>query len=606
MPVTKPVSLVIAVAALCGCAVAPTETAAQADRIDVDSYRLLGDLALARQQDEEATEHYLRAAMAADDPALAESAARLAYRLGLDSLGHRAVARWRELDPDNALCDYFSGIFQMRSGRADAAVEDFAALLDTLPSRELGGGFVLVLEALNNEPTVGIAAEIMRELTSRYPATREGHYGMAQLALRAGAFGLALEESEAAIELDPDWPEARLLHARTLLLAGRSDEALEVASELADSYDNTEVKLQFAELLLSAGETRRAEALLNELLDANPGMPEAIRALAFMSLADGELGVAREQFEMLRTDPSYRDEAFFYLGRIAELESDFLQATRSYSRVTNGIRAVDAQIATAAILYDEMDDPESALRHLREFGIANPRFAPEMLVARARLMLEMERPQEAIALIDAALDDQGPTPDQSLQDAHVRFYATLVEDAIQRGDLEAAEGWIAEALAHYPGDRTLRYSQSRLLQEQGRLRRAVGILEELVDESPDNPAFLNALGYLLTDRLDRHIEARGYIQRALALSPENGAILDSMGWVLFRLGEFELALDYLERAYRALEDEDAAAVNEVMSHLIDVHWALGNQDTALQMLDEGLSESPDDPFLSDVRDRLRR
>jgi tetratricopeptide (TPR) repeat protein len=70
--------------------------------------------------------------------------------------------------------------------------------------------------------------------------------------------------------------------------------------------------------------------------------------------------------------------------------------------------------------------------------------------------------------------------------------------------------------------------------------------------------------------------------------------------VLFRLGEFELALDYLERAYRALE------VPEVMAHLIDVQWALGNQTQALAMLEQALTESPDDPYLTDVRDRLQQ
>jgi tetratricopeptide (TPR) repeat protein len=84
------------------------------------------------------------------------------------------------------------------------------------------------------------------------------------------------------------------------------------------------------------------------------------------------------------------------------------------------------------------------------------------------------------------------------------------------------------------------------------------------------------------------------------MSPESGAILDSMGWVLFGLGEFELALDYLERSYRVLDE------TEVLAHLIDVHWALGNRETALSMLDEGLVESPADPFLTGVRDRLRQ
>jgi tetratricopeptide (TPR) repeat protein len=592
--------LAIAVAGVAGCAVTSTPPVTPVNRMDVDSYRLLADLALSNERLEEATTNYLNAAMASDDPALAERAVQMAYRLGLNPEGHRAVARWRELDPDNRLADYFSGIFEMRSGRESAAVDDFSKLLGSLNSIELGQGFVLILDALSTEPTANTSAQIMLELTDRFPDTREGHYGLAQLALRAGAFNLALEESRAAVDLAPGWPDARLLHARTLLLAGRSDDALEIASELADQYDNTQVRLQFAEMLLSAGETERAENLLNDILEAEPGMPEAIRALAFLSLANEELDIAREQFEMLRNNPDFRNETFYYLGRIAELESDYLRATRSYSRVTEGVRAVEAQIRTGVIMYEQVGDADTALSHLFEFGSANPRFSSEMLLARAELLLDMGRPEEAISLIDNAIGDDGEIADQDLQDAHVRFYSTLMEDAISRRDLLTAETWIAEGLARYPENRNLVYSQARLLQEQGRTRRAVRLFEQLVEEAPNNAVFLNALGYLLTDQMDRHVEARGYIQRALAMNPESGAILDSMGWVLFRLGEFELALDYLERAYRALE------VPEVMAHLIDVQWALGNQAEALAMLDEALADSPGDPYLVDVRDRLQQ
>jgi predicted Zn-dependent protease len=199
----------------------------------------------------------------------------------------------------------------------------------------------------------------MLELNMRFPGAPEGHYGLAQLALRAGAFGLALSESRTAVELAPSWPEARLLHARTLLLSGRSEEALAIASELADEYDNTALRLQFAELLLSSGDTAEAERLLNEILEQNPGMPEATRALAFLALSGDDLDVARERFEMLRADPAYRDETFYYLGRISELESDYLQATRSYSRVTDGPRAVEAQARTSAILYDRWAIPKA-------------------------------------------------------------------------------------------------------------------------------------------------------------------------------------------------------------------------------------------------------
>jgi tetratricopeptide (TPR) repeat protein len=219
-----------------------------------------------------------------------------------------------------------------------------------------------------------------------------------------------------------------------------------------------------------------------------------------------------------------------------------------------------------------------------------------MLLAQGQLLLQMGQREEAARLLDEAV--AASPADVALRDSHVRLYAELTQDAVDRGNLDEADAWLAEGLDRYPGDMSLRYSQALLLQEQGRLRRAVGVLESLVEEHPDDAAMLNALGYLLTDRFDRHTEARGYIQRALAMNPDSPAIIDSMGWVLFKLGEHEAALDYLERAYRLFDDPEVAA------HLVDVHWALGQRDTALEILNAALAEEPDDPHLQEIQQPL--
>jgi len=593
----------LAVAALSGCVStggSVDDRTATASRIEVDSLVVLAEIALEQQRPEEAAQHYLDASIASGSPAHAERAARMAERLGLTDVGRRAVARWRVLAPDDDRVDYFSAIFNFRAGLLADAVEDFAAVLESLDPDSLPSGIALVLEALAAEPSALAATAVMAEITDRYPDVPEGRFGLARLALRSGNFDLALANAERAVELVPDWIEAQLLLARALLVAGRTDESLDLARMLADESDSVEVRLQYSELLLSAGETDQARELLDEILEDNPGMPEAVRALAFLSLTIDDLDDAGVQFETLRGDPVYRNEAFYYLGRIAEQREEFLQATRSYARVTDGTHAIEAQVRTGMIIFDQMNDPEGALRHLAEFGNANPRFASEMLLARGRLLLQMGEPERAIALIDDAIGADPDRADPALANAHVQFYVALAQDASERGDLGAAESWLDEGLERYPGDVSLRYSLALLLQDQQRERRAVGVLEGLVEDQPDNPALLNALGYLLTDKFNRHDEARGYIQRALAMDPDSAAIIDSMGWVLFRLGEFESALDYLERAYRLMP------VPEVLSHLVDVHWALGDRETALQLLEQGLSDEPDDEFLLDVSERIGR
>jgi Flp pilus assembly protein TadD len=174
----------------------------------------------------------------------------------------------------------------------------------------------------------------------------------------------------------------------------------------------------------------------------------------------------------------------------------------------------------------------------------------------------------------------------------------LAQNAVERGALDEAERLLGEGLDRYTDDSSLRYSQALLYEDQGRNKKAVDVLENLVDDSPDDPALLNALGYLLADQFDRHEEARGYIQKALALNPDSPAIIDSMGWVLFKLGDLRGALDYLERAYRLEQDPEIAA------HLVDVRWALGEREQALELLRSSLEKAPEDKHLRDVSGRL--
>lgn len=592
----KPARLLLLVL-LAGCA--STRVAPQEDRVAVDSYSLLGEIALADEREEEAARHFLDAARASDDVLLAERATRLAYETSLHEIGIEAVARWLELAPDDGRAHWFAGSFETRAGRLDRAIDHFESFVAAAEERgDLAGGLGLAIEALNAEPDTAAATRIMMALTEAYPGTPEGHYGLARLAMRSGDFDLALENARAATELRPEWLDAQLLYARTLLVAGRSDESLALARELASEYDDLEVQLQYAELLLSAGRPDEAETRLRGILDDNPGLPEATRALAFLALSQEDTEEAERLFDELRYDARYRDEAFYYLGRIAETENDTLKAQRSYARVTGGTHAVEAQMRVASILLGETDDPTAALRHLENFGEANPRFRSEMLVARGQLLVQSGRSDEALELLDAAIA-QNPN-DGTLHDAHAQLYVFLVDEASERGELDEARRLVETGLERHPEDVSLRYSHALLLQQLGQMRESVRVLEGLVADNPENPALLNALGYLLTDQFDRHAEARTYIQKALAMDPDNPAIIDSMGWVLYKLGEYESALDYLDRAYRLEPDPEIAA------HLVDVQWALGRREQARELLQSALRSNPESAHLNDVERRLNR
>lgn len=583
----------LAVAWLTGCAT--TGLPERGDRrADLDSYVLLAELAREREQFAEAAEHYLAAAMISDDPRLAGLATEMAHRLELNEIGLAAARRWQEVDPNDFRSSQFLGIFLLRGGDLEAAVAVFEELLGL--ARNQAAGLALIIEAIYDEADDAAVMALVLRLVENRPDIAEGHFGLARLAMRADDFEFAVQSARRAAELQPSWIEAQLLVARTLVLTGRAEEGLAIVESLATEDAELEIQLQHAELLLSAGRSDTARIRLDEILLANPGLPEAIRALAFLTLTQNDLEAAKGYFEQLRAQPRFREEAFYYLGRIAETEEQPLQAMRSYSRVTSGSNVVEAQLRAANVLFTQLGDREGALQHLREFGLGNPDYEIEMLVSQSDLLLRMERHDEASALIAEALESHAEN--RILEQAQLQIYIVRAQAAVGRDDLDMAEDVLREGLRRYPDDMSLRYAQALLYQEQGRLRRAASALEAIIADTPEDAGLMNALGYLLTDSLDRHDEAYDYIEQALTLEPDNAAIIDSMGWVLFHLGDYEAALEHLQRAFELFPDPEVAA------HIVDVYWAMGREAEAQSLLERELASHPDSAYLIDVSERL--
>jgi len=93
--------------------------------------------------------------------------------------------------------------------------------------------------------------------------------------------------------------------------------------------------------------------------------------------------------------------------------------------------------------------------------------------------------------------------------------------------------------------------------------------------SENQPAVLNYLGYSWIDRGENIEEAKAMIKAAVEAQPDDGFIVDSLGWVHYLTGDFETAVDTLEKAVR-LEPGDAT----INDHLGDAYWRVGRKTEA--------------------------
>ena len=118
--------------------------------------------------------------------------------------------------------------------------------------------------------------------------------------------------------------------------------------------------------------------------------------------------------------------------------------------------------------------------------------------------------------------------------------------------------------------------------------------------SPDQPQILNYMGYSLLERKEKLDQAMRMIILAAEKSPNSYHIIDSLGWAYYRIGEYQKAHGYLERAME-LESTDPI----VNDHLGDVLWMLGRKREAKFQWKKSLSFNPEPVDQKNTEDKLR-
>jgi tetratricopeptide (TPR) repeat protein len=523
------------------------------DAEDLSGHLLQAEMALQNKQYQEAVSEYRKAAELSDDPEIAEQATRIGYSYGFDKEALKSAKRWLKLDDENDEALLYVAQLFLRNGEIRNSQHSFEKLLKR--GREPADERLLALIPFLSREDASLAYELMLKLAKPYKKSAEANYAVAVMALQAGDTEAARERARKASEIDPDWVKPHLLYARALLLSGDEEGAIDYTSRLVgdDPDPDPEARLELAIMLLSAGRDDDALSQVNQILLEQPARSDALRLMAIINFRLERLDAARADFQDLLSTGHFTMDALYYLGRIADRDSELEEAIRYYSQVTRGSNAIMSQRRAAGIMA-QMGDEELALEHLSDFAGINPNFAVDMLQAQAQLLASLERFPEALDYYD-------------------------------------------RVVAYRPDSEGAHLGKAELLLRMDRLGDAIDIYRKTAKRWPDSAMTLNALGYTLADRTDQFDEAAKLIHKALELEPESAAIIDSWGWVLYRQGQNEEALIHLERAYARFRDP------EVASHIVEVLWALERHDDARTMLENAQLLFPDNDLLNSVRNR---
>ena len=127
----------------------------------------------------------------------------------------------------------------------------------------------------------------------------------------------------------------------------------------------------------------------------------------------------------------------------------------------------------------------------------------------------------------------------------------------------------------YLGDAYNRANNFRLSDES---------FEKVLIIDPENSFVLNNYAYYLSLRNENLEKAETMSAKSVKLDPENAANMDTYGWVLYKLGRYQEALAWVEKAIAATPKSDP----DLLEHLGDINFKLGKTDKAVELWQEAL------------------
>ncbi len=518
-------------------------------------YLTTAEIAGQRGQMGTAVDLYYKASTVSESSSLASRSAEIAFFSRDQQRIDRALKRWTEVDPDDAEIYITRAPFLMLQKDFVGVVDAVNTALQLSPdkSREY---LSRISDNLIELARADQAMHVIEQLDLYKKKDPEALFAYSRLANFSKRYDDALSAIEQVLKQQANREDALVLKAEILQNIGEGDKAIAVLKKAANQDEaSLSVRFSYAKLLGQNKKIDESRAVFEQLHDEQPENEEVIFALGLLAMEEQDGEVAKMYFNKLIVLGDRGQQASYFMGLAEELNKDNDAALIWYASVPAGSpRFNSAQTRYINLLADNGNLNKARL-HLK--------------------LLRKEQPQRAI-----------------------QYYLFEAQFLIERDQKQAAFDLYTEALKENPGNADLLHGRAMVAEPLNRLDVLEKDLNEILAKDPNNHQALNALGYTLTDRTDRHQEALELITKAVALKPNDAFYLDSLGWVYYRMGKLEKAEDYLRQAVVIKPDV------ELLTHLGEVLWVQGKHDEAKQIWQQAEKKEAKNKLLNDTMRRL--
>ena len=519
---------------------------------------LAGEFAGSRGDMATAAGYYSKAAAQTTDAKVAARAAHIALFAGRYDDALVAIERWQALAPGaNEDIARVRVLALLHLGDVDAVIKELVPML-THKGEILDTAISALSHILQKEASPEVAVAVLRRLDPLYPKQLRLMLLRARYEVAVEKLDTAQSLVDAVLVIEPETGDAWLIKAQILAAQQNEAGAIDaVAKAVGLRSDDTQLRLQYARMLVQAKQYNPAWQQFQILHEKLPDNPDVLLSLGLLSIEIGKVDLANDQLQSLIDKGFHSAQAHYYLGRIQQTQGKLVVAIANYERVGQGEYYLDAHIRAAGLLAatGEVDKAMVQLQSLIATD-DNPG-AVRLYLAQGEVLRNAERNQEALDIYTNALK-------KSPENIDLLYARALIAEKLDM--LDVAESDLRLVLTH----------------------------------EPENVNALNALGYTLADHSQRLQEAKNYILKAAALMPDDPSVLDSLGWVYYRLGEYSESVVHLRKAFAKVEDAEIAA------HLGEVLWVSGQAEEADKIWQRGIHLHADHPVLLETMKRFKQ
>jgi tetratricopeptide (TPR) repeat protein len=466
--------------------------------------------------------------------------------------GKEAVRRSpNELTYRQNLADIYTAAFDF-----DAAAGEYEEIIKR-DSTNLNAWFNLAHILQNKRPLRSL--EVYQQVLDKFGPQWDVLLQVAQMYDKLGKFDKSAEALKQMTELDPENQPLKESLAQAYVRAGKLPEALAVYTQLREmNPDNLAVLAEMGGVHLAMKEYQKAADEFETILARDSVRIE-------LKLRIGEIYFAETGKDSTlapltvkifqRIAKTHPDDwrAFWFLGALGGMMHDDSLSVRNFRRVTElASWNPDAWVYMSGVFLGKNDFSEvarileAALKVVPQdfrvnffLGFAYSRLGRNIDAARVLERARQINPKDVDAIAQLALVYDGM---KKYEDSD-----RLYEEALQ---LDSTRSLILNNYAYSLSERGLQ------------LDRAYRMAKSAVDAEPDNPSYLDTMGWILF-KLNRYKEAEEYVKKAISKGEVSAVVYEHLGDIYYQLDDKAQAMEHWQMALKL--DESNSALREKIS-----------------------------------------